>query len=53
MRVPEADALINRMGFPNEGAAAVAARLAQRRFAGVCGVNIGKNAATPAHRGGR
>ena len=35
------------MGFPNDGADAVAARLAQRRFAGVCGVNIGKNAATP------
>lgn len=47
VRVPEADALINRMGFPNEGADAIAARLAQRRFAGVCGVNIGKNAATP------
>ncbi len=46
-RVREAGALINRMGFPNEGAAAIAARLAQRRFAGVCGVNIGKNAATP------
>jgi dihydroorotate dehydrogenase len=46
-RVSEAGALINRMGFPNEGAAAVAARLAQRRFTGVCGVNIGKNAATP------
>jgi len=47
MRVAESAALINRMGFPNEGAAAVAARLALRRFAGVCGVNIGKNAATP------
>lgn len=46
-RVTESSALINRMGFPNDGAAAVAARLAQRRFAGVCGVNIGKNAATP------
>jgi dihydroorotate dehydrogenase len=46
-RVTESGALINRMGFPNEGAAAVAARLARRRFAGVCGVNIGKNAATP------
>jgi dihydroorotate dehydrogenase len=46
-RVREAAALINRMGFPNEGAVAVAARLARRRFAGVCGVNIGKNAATP------
>lgn len=46
-RVAAADALINRMGFPNDGAAAVAARLARRRFTGVCGVNIGKNAATP------
>jgi dihydroorotate dehydrogenase len=46
-RVTAAQALINRMGFPNEGAARVGARLAHRRFAGVCGVNIGKNAATP------
>jgi dihydroorotate dehydrogenase len=46
-RVVESAALINRMGFPNEGAVAIAARLARRRFAGVCGVNIGKNAATP------
>jgi dihydroorotate dehydrogenase len=46
-RVTESAALINRMGFPNEGAVEVAARLARRRFAGVCGVNIGKNAATP------
>jgi dihydroorotate dehydrogenase len=46
-RVREAGALINRMGFPNEGATAVAARLVRRRFTGVCGVNIGKNAATP------
>jgi dihydroorotate dehydrogenase len=46
-RVTAAQALINRMGFPNEGAARIAARLAHRRFAGVCGVNIGKNAATP------
>jgi dihydroorotate dehydrogenase len=46
-RITEAGALINRMGFPNDGAVAVAARLAQRRFAGICGVNIGKNAATP------
>jgi dihydroorotate dehydrogenase len=46
-RVSASQALINRMGFPNEGAAIVAARLSRRRFAGVCGVNIGKNAATP------
>ncbi|WP_447036257.1 quinone-dependent dihydroorotate dehydrogenase [Streptomyces sp. DSM 118878] len=37
-------ALINRMGFNNEGSAAVAARLASRRpvFNTVVGVNIGK-----------
>src|SRR4026208_353767 len=47
LRVTESGALINRMGFPNEGAAAVAARLARRRFAGVCGANIGTNGAPP------
>lgn len=46
-RAPAAGALINRMGFPNEGSYEVALRLAQRTFGGVCGVNIGKNAATP------
>lgn len=46
-RLPEVGALINRMGFPNEGAEAIAQRLAQRKFAGVCGINIGKNAVTP------
>jgi len=46
-RLPEAQALINRMGFPNEGVAALCARLPMRRYAGICGVNIGKNAATP------
>lgn len=46
-RAVEADGLINRMGFPNEGAAAVAMRLSRRTFAGICGVNIGKNAQTP------
>ena len=46
-RLPKARAVINRMGFPNEGAAAAARRLRLRRYTGVCGVNIGKNAATP------
>ena len=46
-RLPAAEALINRMGFNNEGAGAVAERLRGRRFRGVVGVNIGKNAATP------
>lgn len=51
-RLREARAVINRMGFPNEGAAALAARLRLRRFAGICGVNIGKNASTPLDRAG-
>jgi len=46
-RLPEVDALINRMGFPNEGAEVIAQRLAQRKFKGPCGINIGKNATTP------
>ena len=36
-------AAINRLGFPSEGHAAVHARLARQRFAGVVGVNIGAN----------
>jgi dihydroorotate dehydrogenase len=46
-RLPEVNALINRMGFPNEGAEAIAHRLTQRKFKGPCGINIGKNATTP------
>lgn len=38
-----AHALINRMGFPNEGAATIAAHLSYR---GVCGVNVGKGSLT-------
>jgi dihydroorotate dehydrogenase len=44
--VPD-EALINRLGFNNEGATAVARRLESRRYAGICGVNIGKNFDTP------
>ena len=40
-------ALINRMGFPNEGMQAAIERLKQRKYRGVCGVNIGKGVATP------
>src|SRR5262249_50945233 len=42
-------ALINRMGFNNDGSAAVAARLAARRtvFRTTVGVNIGKTKAVP------
>ena len=46
-RLYAAGALINRLGFPNEGAKTVAARLRRRRYRGIVGVNIGKNANTP------
>ena len=46
-RLPKARAVINRMGFPNDGVAAAIVHLRERRYTGVCGVNIGKNAATP------
>ncbi|MGW5016979.1 quinone-dependent dihydroorotate dehydrogenase [Streptomyces cacaoi] len=48
-RLVQDRALINRMGFNNEGSAAVAARLAARRpaFRTTLGVNIGKTKAVP------
>jgi dihydroorotate dehydrogenase len=52
-RLPEHRALINRMGFNNDGAEACAsrlARLAPEDRAGVIGVNVGKNKATPNDR---
>ena len=49
-RLKADEAIINRMGFPNEGAERAAARLHSRRKPGVVGVNIGKNAATPLER---
>ncbi|MCX7624290.1 MAG: quinone-dependent dihydroorotate dehydrogenase [Thermomicrobium sp.] len=49
-RFPEAEALVNALGFPSAGAAAVRARLAGRSFPGPVGVNLGKNAATPLER---
>ncbi len=50
-RLPADRALVNRMGFPNGGAAAAAARLAGRRRGGrapIVGVNIGKTKAVAA-----
>ena len=49
-RLPEADALINRMGFNNEGLEPFLRRVRRRRYSGVLGINIGKNKATPAER---
>jgi len=50
-RLPEDHGLINRLGFPNAGAAALQARLRRGRPPGVVlGVNIGKGAETPLER---
>jgi dihydroorotate dehydrogenase len=50
-RLPEADALINRLGFNNLGLDAFLANVRRahsfRAAGGVLGLNIGKNAATP------
>jgi len=43
-RLPDDQAIINRMGFPNEGADAVAARLARLNKPAIpLGINLGKN----------
>lgn len=52
-RLPEAEALINRMGFNNEGLDAFIANVTRseyRRKGGILGLNIGKNADTPIER---
>lgn len=46
-RLPKDRALINRMGFNNDGIEAVCRRLQKRRSGLLIGGNIGKNKATP------
>lgn len=46
-RLPEDKALINRMGFNNEGVKAAAERLRHRKSDIIIGGNIGKNKITP------
>ncbi|CAK0756387.1 dihydroorotate dehydrogenase, type 2 [Gammaproteobacteria bacterium] len=46
-RLPAAQALINRMGFNNQGVEALVGRLRRVHFDGIIGVNIGKNRDTP------
>ena len=49
-RYPEAEAIINRMGFNNDGVDALVDNIKRSRFQGVLGINIGKNALTPMER---
>jgi len=46
-RLTEHEALINRLGFNNQGLDAFIANVQRARFAGVLGLNIGKNFDTP------
>jgi dihydroorotate dehydrogenase len=49
-RVVEHEALINRLGFNNEGVEKVLANVERAKFRGVLGINIGKNFDTPLER---
>lgn len=49
-RLPEAHAIINRMGFNNLGVDHLVARVQSARYQGVLGINIGKNVDTPVER---
>jgi dihydroorotate dehydrogenase len=46
-RIPEARALINRMGFNNKGVDHLVGQVSRSRYRGIRGISIGKNADTP------
>lgn len=46
-RLPQHEAIINRMGFNNEGVDALVRNVQASSYSGVLGINIGKNKDTP------
>jgi dihydroorotate dehydrogenase len=46
-RLPDAQALINRMGFNNDGVERFVSNIERSRFNGILGINIGRNFDTP------
>ncbi len=46
-RLPEFEAIINRMGFNNKGIDYLLTQVKQSQYNGILGINIGKNADTP------
>ncbi|MCG8519465.1 MAG: quinone-dependent dihydroorotate dehydrogenase [Pseudomonadales bacterium] len=46
-RLPEHQAIINRMGFNNQGLDHLLGQVDRMRYQGVLGINVGKNKATP------
>mgnify|MGYP003385274985 FL=1 len=49
-RLPEYQAIINRMGFNNLGIDHLVSQVRERKFKGVLGINIGKNFDTPVEK---
>lgn len=49
-RIPEAQALVNRMGFNNQGVDALVENVRRSRYRGILGINVGKNFDTPIDR---
>ena len=49
-RLPEHEAVINRLGFNNEGVDALVRNAEKATFSGVLGINIGRNKETPNER---
>jgi dihydroorotate dehydrogenase len=49
-RLPEAEALINRLGFNNDGVEALTENIRRSRYRGILGINVGKNFDTPNER---
>ncbi|MFO7528435.1 MAG: quinone-dependent dihydroorotate dehydrogenase [Marinobacter sp.] len=51
-RLPEHQAIINRMGFNNEGLDHLIERVDHRHYRGILGINVGKNKDTPNEESG-
>lgn len=49
-RLPQQQAIINRMGFNNKGVDHLVSQVVKSRFKGVLGINIGKNLTTPVEK---
>jgi len=49
-RLPEREAVINRLGFNNDGVDALVRNVERAQFGGVLGINIGRNKDTPNER---
>ncbi len=50
-RLPAANAIINRMGFNNQGVDNLVENVKKSKFRGILGINIGKNKDTPNEQG--